>query len=402
MRKRFAVILGLLMVAVVLLAASAQAGHKAQKVTSVTNVTFAGWSSGADEDALDQQMADKFNATVGAKEGIHVTWTVINGDYTQAMTARFAAHNPPDVFYVDSSVIGAWVKQGVIQPLNGYVKSSHFKTKPFYPKLLGAFKKGSKIYGFPKDWSPLGEETNNALLKQAGVKAPKTWAQLKSAAKKIQQKTSAAHPICLSADWARMGAFMYQNKGSITKNLTSKANAQAVKFYVGLLKSGLAYTPPSGSWCGEQLGQGHAAIIFEGNWVLPYMHSTFPNVHYSVHPMIKGKTNGNLAFTVSWSIAKSDPNKSAAWKVLSWLVGKQGEKVWMSKGLALSPRSDVPSVGGRKPFLAAAPYARGWGFGNPNFSGAYTVMGNDLNAVISGSKSIPAMLADVAKALKGQ
>jgi hypothetical protein len=29
-------------------------------------------------------------------------------------------------------------------------------------------------------------------------------------------------------------------------------------------------------------------------------------------------------------------------------------------------------------------------------------MGNDLNAVISGSKSIPAMLSDVGKALKGK
>jgi multiple sugar transport system substrate-binding protein len=231
---------------------------------------------------------------------------------------------------------------------------------------------------------------------------PKTWAQLKSAAKAIQQKTSSKHPICLSADWARMGAFMYQNKGSITKNLTSKANVQAVNFYVGLLKSGLAYTPPSGSWCGQELGQGHAAIAFEGNWILPYMKSTYPKTHFAVHPMVKGKTQGNLAFTVSWSIAKSDQNKAAAWKVLSWLVGKQGEKIWMSKGLALSPRKDVPSIGGRAPFLAAAPFARGWGFGNPNFANAYTVMGNDLNAVISGSKSVPAMLADVGKALKGQ
>jgi multiple sugar transport system substrate-binding protein len=399
MTKRLAVVFGLLLLVVVIVAASAQAGHKTQKVT---NVTFAGWSSGPDEDALDTQMANAFNNTVGAKEGIHVTWQVINGDYVQAMTARFAAHNAPDVFYVDSSVIGSWIHQGVIQPLNSYVKKTHFSTKAFYPKLLGAFQKGKTIYGFPKDWSPLATETNNALLAQAHVKVPKTWAQLKSAAKAIQQKTSAKHPICLSADWARMGAFMYQNKGSITKNLTSKANVAAVKFYVGLLKGGLAYTPPAGSWCGQELGQGHAAIIFEGNWVLPYMKSTYPKTHYAVNPMVKGKTQGNLAFTVSWSIAKSDPNKAAAWKVLSWLTGKQGEKIWMSKGLALSPRKDVPSIGGRKPFLAAAPFARGWGFGNPNFSSAYTIMGNDLNAVISGSKSIPAMLSDVGKALKGQ
>lgn len=399
MTKRLVAVLGLAVLVVVLVTASAQAGHKTHKVT---NVTFAGWSSGPDEDALDTQMANAFNNTVGKKEGIHVTWSVINGDYTQAMTARFAAHNAPDVFYVDSSVIGSWIKQGVIAPLNGLIKKTHFNTKPFYPKMLGAFKKGKQIYGFPKDWSPLATEINNSLFARAGLhSAPKTWAQLKSDAKTLQQH-GVSHPICLSADWARMGAFMYQNGGSITKNLTSKANLKAVNFYVGLIKSGLAYTPPSGSWCGQELGQSHAAIIFEGNWLLPYMPSTYPNTHFSVAPMVKGKKQGNLAFTVSWSIAKSNPNKAAAWKVLSWLVGKQGEKIWMSKGLALSPRKDVASKGGRKPFLAAAPYARGWGFGNPNFASAYTIMGNDLNAVISGNKSVPAMLSDVGKALKGK
>ena len=98
------------------------------------------------------------------------------------MTARFAAHNPPDVFYVDSSVVGSWEKQHVLQPLNSFVAKTHFNTKKFYPKLLNAFKHGKTIYGFPKDWGPLAEETSNALLGQAGVKAPKTWAQLKSVA----------------------------------------------------------------------------------------------------------------------------------------------------------------------------------------------------------------------------
>jgi multiple sugar transport system substrate-binding protein len=396
MTKRLVAVVGLCVLVGSLVAASAQAGHKTQKVT---NITFAGWSSGnTTEDALDQKMADAFNRT---HKTIHIQWQAID-NYTTAMTTRFAAHNAPDVFYVDSSVIGDWVHQGVIQPLNSYIKKSHYNTKAFYPKLLGAFKQGSKIYGFPKDWSPLATEINNGLFSKAGIHgAPKTWAQLKSDAKTLQQN-GVAHPICLSPDWARMGAFMYQNGGSITSHITSKANVQAVNFYVGLIKSGLAYTPPANSWCGQELGQSHAAIIFEGNWLLPYMKANYPGTHYGVHPMVKGKKQGNLAFTVSYSIAKSDKNKAAAWKVLSWLTGKQGEKIWMSLGLALSPRKDVPSIGGRKPFLQSAPFARGWGFGNPNFANAYQVMGNDLNAVISGSKSTPQMLADVAKALKGQ
>ena len=35
------------------------------------------------------------------------------------------------------------------------------------------------------------------------------------------------------------------------------------------------------------------------------------------------------------------------------------------------------------------------------FSNTYTVMNNDLNAVISGGKSVQSMLSDVASALKG-
>jgi multiple sugar transport system substrate-binding protein len=115
--------------------------------------------------------------------------------------------------------------------------------------------------------------------------------------------------------------------------------------------------------------------------------------------MVSQKTGGNLAFTVSYSLAKDSKHKQAAWTLLSWLTGKQGQKLWVSKGLALPSRSDVAAIGGRQNFLAAAKYAHGWGF--PHFSTAYTVMNNDLTAVISGSKSIDDMLADIASALKG-
>ncbi|HKB94670.1 MAG TPA: extracellular solute-binding protein [Gaiellaceae bacterium] len=397
MRKRSGVLLGLL-VALVLLAATAQAAtHRA----AVTNVTLAGWSSGPDEDALLNQVIAKFNAT---HKTIHAEFSVINGDYGTAMTARFAAHNPPDVFYVDSSVVGAWERQGVLQPLNSYVKTSKYDTSAFFPSLLGAFMSGKTIYGFPKDWSPLAMEVNKGMLGQAGGKAPTTWAQLQSVAQQMANKNvvPGGKPICLAADWARMLAFIYQGGGSLT-NLTSPAVANAVSFYVGLISKGLAVTPDKlgAGWCGEALGKQKAAIIFEGNWLLPYMKSTYPNVQYGVFPMIKGKTGGNLAFTVSYSMAKDAQNKQAAWTLLSWLTSKQGQTIWMSKGLALPSRKDVKAIGGRQAFLSAAPFAHGWGFGNPNFATAYTVMNNDLAAVISGSKSVQSMLSDAAAALKG-
>ena len=206
-------------------------------------------------------------------------------------------------------------------------------------------------------------------------------------------------PICLPADWARMLPFIFQNKASLA-TIQSPAAAAAVNFYVGLIKSGLAATPDKlgAGWCGEALGKQTAAIIFEGNWALPYMKSTFSQVRYGAFPMVKGKTGGNLGFTVSYSMAKDAKNKQAAWTLLSWLTGNVGQKLWISKGLALPSRTDLKPVGGRKAFIAAAPYVHGWGF--PNFSDTYTLMNNDLQAVIGGSKTTAQMLADVAASLK--
>ena len=397
MRRALAASLGMLtfaLLALVFVASGAQARPEA------TTITLSGWSAGKTEDDLLQSVVDDFNNT---HPNIHVDYSVINGDYATAMTARFAARNAPDVFYVDSSIAPTWIKQGVVEPLNAYIKKSKYDTSKFYPGLLNAFKVGKTYYGFPKDWSPLAVEINKSMFAKAGIKkAPRTWGELLVDAQKLASSNAVpgGKPLCLPADWARMLAFVFQNKGSLA-NVQSPAVAAAVNYYVNFFKKGLAATPTQlgVGWPGEALGKEKAAIIFEGNWLLPYMKSTFPQVGFGVGPMVKGKVNGNLGFTVSYSMAKDSKNKQAAWTLLSWLTGKVGMSKWMSLGLALPSRSDVKAVGGRAPFLAAGPSSRGWGF--PNFSATLTIMNNDLQGVIDGNKTTAQMLADVNASLKG-
>src|SRR5712691_10333124 len=162
MRRVFAasvVLLSLALLALVFVASGAQARSERSQATTVT---LSGWSAGKTEDDLLQQVVDTFNSTHPA---IHVDYSVINGDYATAMTARFAAHNPPDVFYIDSSIAPTWIKQGVVQPLNSYIKAGKYDTSKFYPGLLSAFKVGKTIYGFPKDWSPLAVEINKTMFR---------------------------------------------------------------------------------------------------------------------------------------------------------------------------------------------------------------------------------------------
>ncbi|HEY7399096.1 MAG TPA: extracellular solute-binding protein, partial [Gaiellaceae bacterium] len=370
------------------------------------NVVLSGWGATPDELKLLKQVLRGFAKTY---PNIHVDYQPITGDYVAAMLAKFAARKPADVFYIDSNVFLDWVTQGLLEPLNSYAQQSKFSSKPFYPSLLSGFTYKGKIYGYPKDWSPLAMEVNTDLAAKAGVKpaAIKTWADLAAAARKLRGvMPSGSKPICLSPSWDRALAFVYQNGGTFlnpakTKSTVNSPQATAaLNYYVGLIKQGLADIPAklSVGWCGEALGKQKAAIIFEGNWLLPFMKSTYPGIQYGIFPMIKNKAGGNLAFTVSYSMATSSKNKPAAWTLLSWLTGQQGQKLWVSKGLALPSRSDVKAIGGRKAFLSAAPYARGWGF--DNFSNVYTVMNNDLGAVITSGKSVQSMLSDVSAALK--
>ncbi|MDP9286409.1 MAG: extracellular solute-binding protein, partial [Actinomycetota bacterium] len=362
-------------------------------------VVLSGWAANPDELKLLKQVLRGFEKTYPQ---IKVDYQPITGDYVATMLAKFSARQPPDVFYIDSNVFLDWVTQGLLEPLDSYAQKSRFPSKPFFHSLLSGFTYKGKTYGYPKDWSPLAMEVNTALAAKAGVDPAKikTWKDLTAAAQKLKPVMAGdAKPLCLNPSWDRALAFVYQNGGSFLNaaktqsTIDSPAAVAAMNYYVGLIKQGLADIPAklSVGWCGEALGKQKAAIIFEGNWLFPFMSSTFPDVKFATEQMIMNKQHGNLAFTVSYSMAKDSKNKDAAWQLIRYLVGKPGMKTWTSKGLALPSRSDVAPVAGRNAFLQDAPAAHPWQFA-PKFSQVIDTANNELSAVIEGKETVPDML----------
>jgi multiple sugar transport system substrate-binding protein len=408
-RKAFWGALALAVAVAAVSAAVAVAGKSSSKAPS-GEITLAGWASSPTETALLQQVLRGFEHTFPK---IKVNYAPISGDYPAAMLARFASRTPPDVFYVDSNVIPDWIKQGVLEPLDPYIAKNKFNTGAFFPSLLNGFKgPDGKIYGLPKDWSPLAMESNNKFLAAAGVKPPTDWTSLKLAAEKLKGKVPGGRPICLSPTWDRLLAFVYQNGGSFlsadkkSMAINSPAATAAVSYYVGLIQSGLAGTPAQlgVGWCGEALGKEKAAIAFEGNWLFPFMSSTFPNVKFTTSQLVKQKQAGNLAFTVSYSMARDSKNKDAAWQLIRYLESKPGMKTWTSKGLALPSRKDVQPVAGRQAFTAQADASHPWQFA-PTFTKVIDIANNELSAVIEGKENIGTMMKKISdagnQALKG-
>jgi len=370
--------------------AGAQAKFQSQKAAAATTVSLNGWVGAKVEDDLLREVIAAFQRS---HPNIKVNYDAFN-NYQSTMLAKFSARKPPDVFYVAAEDFADWVRQGVLQPLGPFAAKTKFPSKPFYKGLLNSFKYKGKIYGYPKDWSSLAMEVNPALMN--GQKTPTTWAQLRSAAQKIN--VPGGKPICLSADWARLMAFVYQAGGNGQfRSANTAPFLTAVSFYVGLLKSGLAATPDKlgAGWCGEAFGKGKVAIAFEGNWMLGYLKDTFPSLGYKLAPLPKGKTRGNLAFTVSYAMATDSKNKPAAWTLLSYLTGRTGMKKWTSLGFALPARSDVKPVAGRGAFVRYPQFTHGWG-NQVNFRHVWDTANNELTAVIQGKESVNDMLNKIA------
>jgi multiple sugar transport system substrate-binding protein len=392
------------LLAAVVLAAGFSAGSQAMtqpgKQTGVatkaaTTVTLNGWVGAKVEDDLLKSVIASFERS---HPNIKVNYDAFN-NYQTTMLAKFSARKPPDVFYVAAEDFADWVRQGVLQPLDSFAAKTHFSAKPFYKGLANSFKYKGKTYGYPKDWSSLGMEVNPSLM--GGQPTPTTWAQLRSVAQKIN--VPGGKPICLSADWARLMAFVYQAGGNGQfKSANSAPFRAAVNFYVGLIKDGLADVPDKlgSGWCGEAFGKGKVAIAFEGNWMLGYLKDTFPNLRYKLAPLPRGKTRGNLAFTVSYAMARDSKNKAAAWTLLSYLTGRVGMKKWTSLGFALPSRSDVKPVAGRGAFVKYPQFTHGWG-NQVDFRHVWTeVANNELTAVLQGKETVNEMLQKIASAAK--
>ncbi len=367
-----------------------------------TTVTLSGWGGNPTETrGLERTIA----AFERANRDIDVRYAPISGDYDAAMLARFAARRPPDVFYVDSLDVPDYMP--ALEPLNSYIAKSKFPTRRFFPRLMSAFTRGGKIYGFPKDWSPLGLIGNPTMLRAAGVTPPRTWVQFQTALERLRARNAVpgGAPACMSIDWARVLPFVFQNRGgwlnaSRTRSLiNSPANHATVNFYLGLIQSGLARTPAQlgVGWCGEALGKEKAAFIFEGNWVPDYMRENFPNVRFQVYPMLRNKARGNLGFTVSYSIGKFSKNKPAAWRLVRFLVGTRGMRIWVQNVGYLPSRRDVKPKAGRGVFLREAPHSRAWQF-VPRFDRVVDLANKELEAAFEGKQSIDVALRKIHEA----
>lgn len=311
--------------------------------TEKVNLKVQVWgSSPAETKLVDDQIAE-FNK---ANKNITLTKEVVTGDYNQVMQTKLAAKTEPDLFYLDVALAAAYMDKGSIAPLDQYLDKEDLKD--FYPNLLSGFQKDGKTYGLPKDFNSLGLFYNKKMFADAGVTPPKTWAELEEVSKKLTKGKVKA--LSLTDESARYAPFIFQSGGKVVDGEKMVFNSpEAIKgfeFYFSMFKKGYASTPKDlgDGWAGESLSSQKAAMVIEGGWLIPFMTEKAPTLEYGIAELPKGEKQGNLLFTVAYSMSKNTKHPKEAAEAIKFLAGKKSQDLLATSGLAIPSRISMATV----------------------------------------------------------
>lgn len=329
------------------------------------DVTLGQWESSPAEGKALKSALDAFAVKY---PNIKVTQSTIAGDYRAQMVNKFGAGDVPDLFYVNAEYAPEWMSQGFLLPLDDYINNQGFDTAPFFPDYLSIFQQDGTTYGLPKDGNTIAMAINTDLVPNP----PTTMDELVQVATSLKGKSGLKAPMCLNANLDRGLAFLYAQGGKLLTDDNSASaidtpqSTQAVQWYMDLFKNGLGQTNTQlgDGWCGEALGKGDVAIVFEGGWLKGAM-DAFPDIKWKFAEMPTGSSGQKVTinYTAAYGIGQDSKNKDQAWVLMQYLTGPEGMAKWTEGGIAVPSRTDVAVPQGFDVIVKGAEYAKpGSGF----------------------------------------
>lgn len=163
--------------------------------TSQVTLTF--WKSphSSQEEQLWQPLLTAFEQQ---HPGIKVHHTVIPwSSFDPKFTAAFASGQPPDVFYMPDEWIPKYASQGQMADLSSLISRENLK-KQFVPVFWNSATYQGKIYGIPFLAVVQAILINQSLFDAQGVATPKTWDDIRIAAKKLTSSANGTYGMSIN------------------------------------------------------------------------------------------------------------------------------------------------------------------------------------------------------------
>jgi multiple sugar transport system substrate-binding protein len=351
--------------------------HNWLQVTDSTRpvtVKLSGWAGNPIEQKLLTELLQEFERQ---HPHIKVRYEVISGQYMDVITTRLIGEAAPDVFYLESLEAPFFMSQNVLEPLNSYI-TPEFELSDFEDRLLANFQQDDYIYGLPKDFSTLALFYNKKSFAAVGLtRPPATWDELRSYSQQLTGKMN-KYGLGITPQLSNQAYKVAAFGGRVVDENGDAAFAtpeglQGLQLVIDQYQQDgtSAQATDVGTNSGtEMFSQGRVGMVIEGNWAIPYLEATFPDLDFATAeiPSINDK-KGTMVFTVAYVMSQQSQHKAEAWELISFLTGKEGMAQWTGTGFALPTRKSVAARLGydqdplRSPLLAGVNYATMWQLG---------------------------------------
>ncbi|RSM64246.1 ABC transporter substrate-binding protein [Actinoplanes sp. ATCC 53533] len=207
----------------------------------------------------------------GQQAGVTIQREAVPGaSLIQKVLQQASSKTLPDVLMLDNPELQQIAQTGALTPLNDL----GLKADGYAEGVVSASTYEGKLYGLQPITNTIGLFANKDLLAKAGVTPPTTWAELRTAAKKLT--SGSTYGLAFSAPANYEGTwqflpFMWSNGGD-EKNIATPETAQALQLWVDLMNDG-SVSKSALNWTqadvNDQFRAGKAAMMVNGPWQFP-------------------------------------------------------------------------------------------------------------------------------------
>jgi multiple sugar transport system substrate-binding protein len=379
-------------VALCLLAACRSPGDEARITLRVLN-----WAPDLELTA-EQRIADRW---AEGRPGVRVLVEAITTNYGEKLATSIASGSPPDVFLLDSPDIPAFVDRGLVLDLSPYLRRVGYDPADVFPEVLEIFRRGPRLFAFPKGFSPMVVYYNKKLFRELDVPLPPdtgwTWDGFLAATRSLTRDLDGdgrtdVYGMNFPRQLYEWVPFVWSAGGDILDPggthtagyLDGPATVETFAFLTSLVTEHRV-TPPVQFLRGGDATRvarfylARQGLLISAHWHLPRLtaYAERGDLEIGVAPIPRrpGSPLRTAVYASGWAVPANAPHKRLAVELAAYLSGPEALRMRAESRLeipALRPVAEAVAAadtsGVERAFLALAPYGRPpWGATVPDF-----------------------------------
>jgi multiple sugar transport system substrate-binding protein len=347
--RRFSIGLALLLLTLSVLGLFGCGGSGKQAANKALTI----WGMGVEGEKLKEIVAKFKEENPDIELSIQpIPW----GQAHEKLITAVAGGLAPDISQFGTTWIPEFVSLQALEPLDDFIKNSQTVVADKYFK--GSWDTGvidGVSYGIPWYVDTRVLFYRKDLLAEVGYsQPPRTWDQLKDAARKLVQKNAKgevtrAGILLPPMDAKTLLMFAWSNNGDVLAadgqvTIDSPENVEALTYYASFFREGLSpISSEGGTELYNNFKNGYAPMFIGGPWmikdILTYAPELESQVAVAVMPMKKTATS--FVGGSDWCILKDSKNKEAAWKFIEYMSRPEIQVQWYQLTTDLPTRTDA-------------------------------------------------------------